>query len=279
MKAAYLGPPGTFSEEALLTALPDVEPIPYTTERAAILAVDGGGADVAVVPIENSIEGGVTGTLDTLAHDAPGVSIAGEIVVAVTHRLLVRAGTKLEDVRAVVSHPQALAQCARFLDAELPRAERIAATSTAEAVRDVGASGEPRAAIGTALAGQLYGCEIAREGIEDEPGNQTRFVVVRRTADVVAAQGAGPFKTTVLFAGAGDAAPGWLVRCLSEFAFRGINLTKIESRPRKRRLGHYLFLLDCDGRADAEPVAGALDGLRGHCEEVRVLGSYSSSGA
>lgn len=272
MRAAFLGPAGTFCEEALRAILPDADPVGLPTERAAILALAAEDVDVAVVPIENSIEGGVTGTLDTLAHDATGVEIRGEVVLAVTHCLVAPAGTGLGDIGEVLSHPQGLAQCTRFLDERLPGARRMAATSTAEAVR-IAAEGGGRAAIGTALAAELYGCEVLERDVADEPGNATRFVQLARSGTPGVGT-SGAHKTSVLFTGAGDASPGWLVRCLSEFAFRGINLTKIESRPQRRQLGHYLFLLDCDGHVDDEPVAGALDGLRSHCEEVRVLGSY-----
>lgn len=273
MKAAYLGPAGTFCEEALLAILPDADPVSFATERAAILAVDAGEADVAVVPIENSIEGSVTGTLDTLAHDAPDVEIRGEVVLEVTHCLVGAPGQSINSITEVLSHPQGLAQCARYLDATVPAARRMAATSTAEAVRLAGERGDGTAAIGTALAAGLYGCEVLASGVADEPGNATRFVQLARTGRPSVGT-AGLHKTSVLFSGAGDASPGWLVRCLSEFAFRGINLTKIESRPQRKQLGHYLFLLDCDGHVEDSQVAGALDGLRGHCEAVRVLGSY-----
>lgn len=273
MRAAYLGPAGTFCEEALLAILPDADAVGYATERAAILALAAGEADVAVVPIENSIEGSVTGTLDTLAHDAADVEIRGEVVLAVEHCLIAAPGVGVADITEVLSHPQGLAQCARFLDATVPGATRMAATSTAEAVRLVAERAGTGAAIGTALAARLYGCEVLQAGVADEPGNATRFVQLA-LAGHPGVGTSGASKTSVLFSGAGDGSPGWLVRCLSEFAFRGINLTKIESRPQRKQLGHYLFLLDCDGHIGDEPVAGALDGLRSHCEDVRVLGSY-----
>jgi prephenate dehydratase len=125
-------------------------------------------------------------------------------------------------------------------------------------------------------AAELHGGVVLREGVEDDPDNATRFVVLARGAEPAPA-GDGPFKTSVLFAGAGDSSPGWLVRCLSEFAFRGVNLTKIESRPRRRQLGHYLFLVDLEGAASDPQAAEAIEGLRKHCEEVRVLGTYEAA--
>jgi prephenate dehydratase len=162
----------------------------------------------------------------------------------------------------------------------------LAASSTSEAVRMVAEDGEPgRAAIGNRLAAQLYGCRVLQEGIEDMAGNVTRFVWLARRDDddaaavvvpAAAARGSrsGRFKTSVVFWGGGDATPGWLVRCLSEFASRSVNLTRIESRPRRMGLGHYMFFVDLEGHADDAPVAAALAGLATHCEGLRTLGTY-----
>jgi prephenate dehydratase len=302
MRLGYLGPAGTFTHAALLRSpvAAGAEAVPFATERETILAAEAGDVDAGLVPIENSLEGGVNATLDTLALDARGARIVGEEVLAVTHSLIARQGVGVDELEAVVSHPQALGQCRRFLADVVPGRRAIAATSTADAVRTVAESTEPWAAIGTAAAADLYGCAVLREGIEDEPGNETRFVWIAAAGgpsagapatDPVAAEpvaaATGPFaappgaafKTSLVFHGAGDVAPGWLVRCLSEFAFRGINLTRIESRPRKRRLGHYLFLADLEGREGDSAVDDAVEGLRSHCEEVRVLGSYPAAGA
>lgn len=280
MRVGYLGPPGTFSHAAVLAApeLAGVEPVAFTTEREAILAAADGSVDAALVPIENSLEGGVNATLDTLAFDAPQLQVVGEQVLPVRHALIARRGVAAAEIEVVVSHPQPLGQCRRYLAQRLPQAATRAATSTAEAVRTVAAATQPWAAVGPAAAAELYGCTVLEPGIEDEPGNETRFWLVARDATAVGDAPAGASKTSVLFHGAGDASPGWLVRCLSELAFRGINLTRIESRPRKRQLGHYLFLVDLEGRADAPAVAEAIEHLRVHCEEVRVLGSYRAAG-
>jgi prephenate dehydratase len=272
VRVAYLGPAGTFSEEAALAAAhaDGAELRAEPTIADAIAAVADGRADQAVVPIENSIEGSVGQTLDTLAV-RDDVTIVAEQVLPVSHLLVAAGPLELGAIRRVVSHPQPLGQCAHWLREHVPGAELVAAASTADAVREVAAAaGEPWAAIGTRRAASLYGGRVLAEGIEDEPGNETRFVWV-------AAAGApvdGPSKTSIVFWGAGDGTPGWLVRCLSEFAFRGINLSKIESRPMRGQLGHYRFFVDLDRAADADAAREAVTALHGHCEGVRVLGSY-----
>jgi prephenate dehydratase len=281
MRLGYLGPPGTFSEEAArqATATRAAELVPFASIHEAVIAVDGGTVDRALVPVENSLEGGVTATLDALAWDAPHTVILGETVLAIRNCLIARERIALDAIETVISHPQPLAQCARFLRDELPGAAVRAAASTAEAVRTVAQSSEPWAALGPHGAAERYGCRVLREGIDDDPGNATRFVWLARVGadDDRDADDDRPWKTSVVFAGAGDAQPGWLVRCLSEFAFRGVNLTKIESRPRRGRLGHYLFHVDMEGRAGEPAVADAVDALHAHCEEVRLLGTYPAA--
>jgi len=274
VRVGYLGPEGTFTEQAAQQV--DAERVPFATVHDVVEAVSNGAVERGVVPIENSLEGAVNATLDALAVDFPGVAIVGESVLAVHQALIARSSLSLQEITAVTSHPQGLAQCARFLREQLPRAELRAATSTAEAVRSAVAADDPVAAIAPARAASLHGGVVLRERVEDDPDNATRFVVLA-AAGTPRPAGSGPFKTSVLFAGAGDDSPGWLVRCLSEFAFRGVNLTKIESRPRRRQLGHYLFLIDLQGAADDAPAAEAIDGLRKHCEEVRVLGTYEAA--
>ena len=271
MRAGFLGPEGTFTHEALLAfpAADGFEPIPLPTVHDAVRAVAEGKVDRALVPIENAIEGAVGATLDALA--AQEVAIVGEVVSSVTHCLIAHPLDTLEGTERVVSHPQAIAQCARFLRERLPLAEVLPAASTAEAVR-MAAITPGTAAIGTHAAAELYGCTILREAIEDEPGNATRFVWLARLP--VTGPVEGPAKTSLVWWGTGDEAPGWLVRCLSEFAARDVNLTRIESRPRKLGLGHYLFFADVDGHLAEERVAAAVEGLRAHAEVVRPLGSY-----
>jgi prephenate dehydratase len=274
MRLGYLGPPGTFSEDAVRSA-PDAEQatlIALPTVRDTVMAVHDGSVERAVVPIENALEGPIGVTLDTLADDGTHVEVVGEVVVAVSPCLIVRDGTALEQIERVLSHPQALSQCSRFLRERIPQATVAAADSTAEAVRIVASEAAPWAALGTRRAAELYGAHVLAEAVEDEPGNATRFVWLAR--DPVPPDPDVPSKTSLAFWGAGDDSPGWLVRCLSEFAFRGVNLTKIESRPLRARLGHYRFFVDCEGDARAEPVSAAVDGLRAHCEQVKILGSY-----
>jgi len=279
MRLGYLGPAGTFSEEAVRqAAVPDAELVPFSSIHEAVVAVERGAVDRALVPVENSLEGGVSATLDALAWDARATAIVGETVLDIRNCLIAREPIALDAVEAVLSHPQPLAQCARFLRTELPGAAVRAATSTAEAVRTVAEAAEPWAALGPRGAAERYGATILREQIDDEPGNATRFVWLAPAATAADhGAGEGPWKTSVLFAGAGDGQPGWLVRCLSEFAFRGVNLTKIESRPMRGRLGHYLFHVDMEGRADEASVADALKALGAHCDEVRLLGTYPAA--
>jgi prephenate dehydratase len=182
---------------------------------------------------------------------------------------------ELSDVSAVVSHPQASGQCASFLREALPHAHIVSASSTADAVRRVAA--EPGlVGLGTRQAAELYGCVILRENVEDHPDNETRFVWLARPGAQPAA-GGGRFKTALLFWGAGSSGPGWLVRCLAEFAERDVNLTRIESRPLRQRLGEYMFVLDLEGAVDDAEVAAAVTGLRSHADVVRVLGSFPAA--
>jgi prephenate dehydratase len=277
MRVAYLGPAGTFTEDALRDAAAGArfEPLPSPSVYEAILAVESERADRAFVPFENSIEGAVRSTLDTLALDASGVAIVGEHDHAIRHCLIAREEIPLEQVQAVLSHPQASAQCARFIRERLPDAELRAAASTAEAVRVVSERAEPWAALGAASAARLYGCAILTEGVEDEPDNVTRFVWV--APEGIEPAGTGPWRTTFVFSELGEDRPGALVEALAAFSDRGVNLTRIESRPRRLGLGTYMFFCDCEGSAGEREVAAALEDLRGKAESVRLLGSYPTA--
>ncbi|MCW3014397.1 MAG: pheA [Solirubrobacterales bacterium] len=283
MRVGYLGPEGTFSHEALLAAgLTDIEPVALASVHDVVVAVQDGAVRRGIVPIENALEGAINATLDALAFDAPDVVISGELVLGIHHLLLAAGPVALEELEVVVSHPQPLAQCARTLRQLAPQATPVVASSTAQAVRDVVTQGGPRGAIGTAAAARLYGAHVLAEGLEDEPGNATRFVWLARAEDGAAAavlQDGAHARTSVVFHGHGDGTPGWLVRCLSEFASRSVNLTKIESRPLRSALGHYLFHVDLEGRAADDAVADAVAALATHCEEVRILGTYAVAGA
>jgi prephenate dehydratase len=275
-RVAFLGPAGTYSEEALRTSAPgDVEEVPYPTIYDAVMAVEAGEVDRAVVPIENSLEGAVAVTLDTLALDAGGVRIVAEVVHPIHHCVVAARELDLADVARVVSHPQATAQCARFLRERLPRAELVIAPSTADAVLSVRDSQEPAVALGSRLAAELYGCHVLVADVEDHPGNATRFVWLAPAGEAAEPAGAKRARTSIVFWGGGDQAPGWLVDSLRELSDRGVNLTRIESRPRRTALGHYMFFADLDGAAGQPPVSDALAGLRAKVEELRVLGSYT----
>ena len=276
MRISYLGPAGTFTEDALgeATAGDEFEPLRTATIEEAILAVERGEAERALVPIENSIEGSVRPTLDTLAFEANGVTIAGEHDYRVRVHLIGRDGIGLEQVEAVLSHPQPLAQCARFLRENLPEVERRSASSTAAAVRMVSESERPWAALGARAAASLYGCSILREGVEDEAENTTRFVWIAPEGDEIEAPANSPRKTSLVFSELGADHPGALVSALSEFSDRGVNMTRIESRPLRRGLGRYMFFCDLEGGIDDAPVAAAMQALRTKAESVRVLGSY-----
>ena len=274
MRIAFLGPAGTFTEDALREAVADrgFEPLLTPTIHDAIVAVERGEAERALVPIENSIEGSVRTTLDTLAFETKGVTIAGEHDYAVRAKLLARRPLELEQISQVLSHPQPLAQCARFLRERLPAAERRSVASTAEAVRLVAEAEEPWAAIGARSAAELYGCTVLEEGIEDEADNVTRFVWI-------APAGTPPeegetWKTSLVFSELGEDHPGALVEALREFSSRGINLSRIESRPLRQGLGRYMFFCDLEGAASDPAVAKAIEDLRVKASSVRVLGSY-----
>jgi prephenate dehydratase len=269
---AYLGPAGTFAEAAL-RALPEAAaatPVPAPTVHAAIDAVRTGEADAAVVPLENSIEGSVTSTLDELANGQPPLLITREIFVPVAFALLVRPGTGLADIATVATHPHAQAQCQGWLRTHLPHATLVLSASTALAAASV-AAGEFDAAVSAPIAARHYGLTALAGDVADTPGAVTRFVLLRRA-------GPPPERTgndkTSLVAFIRDDHTGALLEVLTEFAVRGINLTRIESRPTKERLGRYCFSIDCEGHLLDARVGDALAAVRRICADVRYLGSY-----
>lgn len=272
---AFLGPTGTFTEEALASQ-PDLAAathVPMTGVFEIVKAIESGEVACGVVPIENSIEGSVNATLDALAFDTSDVYIEREVVLGVDLNLVGMSGTEVESLAAVLSHPHAIAQCRRYLAGRIPRADQIATISTADAVRQVAEAGESRhAAIGTRLAASLYGLEVLETEINDYPGNATRFVLLGKEIPGVT----GHDKTSIVCFQAVDR-PGSLLGILHEFAARAINLTKIESRPTKTALGDYCFVIDFEGHVADEVVADALVNLRAKLANLRFLGSYPSA--
>ncbi|MCB0828999.1 MAG: prephenate dehydratase [Solirubrobacterales bacterium] len=283
MRIAYLGPAGTFSEDALRQsgfASDDAIPVLCEEIPEAVESIGRGGAERALVPIENSIEGSVRSTLDSLVDQADSVTILGEYDHPIRSALIARTELEPGQIEAVLSHPQPLAQCARFLRTELPGAELRVATSTSSAVREVSGSERPLAALAPAAAAGIYGCVVLREGIEDEPGNVTRFIWLgpRDERDAGPPDDGPPdgavWKTTLVFSELGADHPGALVDALLEFSQRQINLVRIESRPLRRVLGRYRFFIDIEGREGERGVAEAIEALRTKADSVQILGSY-----
>jgi len=269
---AYLGPEGTFSEVAALSlGMPEMKSHSCVSIAEVFEAVERGKADIGVVPIENSIEGSVVATLDALVFDS-SLEIQQELVLDITFALVASPGTALADVTSVVAHPQASGQCRRWLERHLPGRPVSAANSNAEAVATA-ASTPGMAALGPALAAEIYDAEVLEDDVQDYAGNQTRFVVIGRGLR----PRTGHDKTSLALFMKRDK-PGALLMILSEFAYGDINLTKIQSRPTKRQLGDYMFFVDLEGHVDDEHVRLALDCLRLKLREVKVLGSYPVAG-
>ena len=271
-RVAYLGPPGTFTEEAALLHDETAQLIPFPSIPAVAVAVASGMAEEGVVAIENSIEGSVTDTLDLLIHES-GVLIKEELVLPIEHHLLVKPGIQASEVKVLFSHPQALAQCRHFIERCFPKVDVVAALSTAAAVEDMMASTHPAAAIGTNRAAELYGAETLARGIQDVASNVTRFVVLAPTDHPPT----GFDKTSLCFSFVDDR-PGVLCEVLQKFAQRNINLTKVESRPSKESLGKYIFLIDLEGHHDDAPVSEALQQVRQETSLLKVFGSYPRYG-
>jgi len=267
-KVAYLGPPGTFSEEAALKYDEKTQLLPFPSIPAVAAAVDTGIAEEGVVAIENSLEGSVTDTLDLLIHESK-LLIRQELVLPVEHHLLVKPGTEALELKVIFSHPQALAQCRRFLERCFPQAEMMAALSTAAAVEQMMSSSTPAAAIGTHRAAQLYGAQILAKNIQDHSPNVTRFVVLARNDHPPT----GRDKTSLCFS-FGEDRPGLLYGVLKEFAECNINLAKVESRPSKESLGKYIFLVDLEGHRQDPLISQVLNKVQAKTSLLKVLGSY-----
>jgi prephenate dehydratase len=270
MKIAYLGPAGTFSEEAALkVAGTHDELIPFTSFPALVSAVETGIAEAAVLPIENSIEGSVLTTVDLLIHETT-LMISREMLVPVHHYLVASSGASITNIRTVCSHPQALGQCRRFLERCLPNAHQSAALSTAGAVADVAVGSDPTiAAIGPRRAAELYGGEVLAHNIEDNHLNVTRFVALTARDHEPTGADKTSFCATIP-----QNIPGSLHALLTELAIDGIQMTKLESRSAKGTLGEYFFIIDVEGHRLDPKLAGALERMRAKADTLKVFGSY-----
>jgi prephenate dehydratase len=283
-RIAYLGPEGTFTEVALIRMANNgmvpgdgpsrqVTPIPAESTTAALAAVRAGAADYACVPIENSIEGSVLPTLDSLATGTE-LQIFAELTLDVAFTIVVRPGGTAAEVRTVAAFPVAGAQVRHWLAANVPKAQLVPANSNAAAAQDV-ADGRADAGVSTALAAAHYGLTALASDVVDEPNARTRFVLAGSPGPPPASTGAD--RTSVVLRL--DNVPGALVSALTEFAIRDIDLTRIESRPTRTELGTYIFFLDCVGHIEDDAVAEALKALHRRCADVRYLGSWPTGSA
>ncbi len=272
-RLAFFGPAGTNTEQACINYDPDAVRLPHAPIAAVVEAVESGLADECVVPIENSLQGSVTETLDLLIHHST-LSIRHELVLPIKHFLVAPQAMAVEAIGVVYSHPQALGQCREFLASRLPDAEVVASMSTAAAVEDMLKRGPEAAAIATRRAADIYGGVVMAEGIEDDPNNMTRFVVLAPSDHPQT----GADKTSICFSFDEDA-PGILHGVLAEFADQGINLAKIESRPTRESLGRYIFLVDFEGHRHDEVVRELLARVKDQVSTLKIFGSYPRHGA
>lgn len=267
-RLAHLGPRGTYTEAAAALYDPDAELLPVATVTEAVASVERGDAEACVCALENSLEGGVRETLDQLLREDLALAIAGEVVLPIRHLLLGAHGCDPATASVVYSHPQALAQCRRRLATLAPAAQPVAALSTAAAIES--ALAEPGAlAVGNAHAAELYGAHVFDSDLADESDNETRFVVLAGADHPPT----GDDKTSIGFTTQHDR-PGSLMAALTLFFDQNINLTRVESRPTRRQLGTYIFLLDMEGHRSDATLTEALDALGGLAEWLRVFGSY-----
>lgn len=269
-RIAFLGPKGTYSQEAL-TRCPwanGAELMPVPSIPDVIWAVAEGKAEAGLVPTENSLEGAINVSLDMLVHKVD-LFIKYEVALPIRCNLLAKSGISLDRIEAVYSHPQPLAQCREFLQEKLPKAAIFSTDSTTKAVQIVKDCEENFAAIGTKLAGELYGLECIAQNIQDSEDNHTRFLLLTKTDH----SPTGKDKTSIAFAQDKDR-PGGLYSIMSEFALRNINLTRIESRPSRKMLGEYIFFLDFIGHREDCLVQEALQAAKEKTTFLKILGSY-----
>lgn len=274
VKIAYLGPQGTFTEEALnryirsIKSEDEIEKIPCATMQEVIKCVDRGEAAEGIVPIENSLEGSVNITLDFLTFESEA-KIIREITIPIRHSLIGKEKISTSKIKKIISHPHATGQCKNYISTYLKNAEIIAANSTAEAIRMLQEADDGIAAIGTETAAKLYGLEIIEKDIEDNKDNKTRFIFLGNSIQPKT----GKDRTSIVCFLKEDK-PGSLFSILKEFAERNINLTRLESRPAKKDLGDYVFLIDMNGHLHDREIFEALEVLRKTVYLVKILGSY-----
>ncbi|MAT08414.1 MAG: prephenate dehydratase [Dehalococcoidia bacterium] len=266
-KIGYLGPAGSYAEQATILYNPDAEKVPYPSIPTVAKAVEKLEVSEGLVPIENSIEGSVTYTLDLLIHDSK-LLISDEVILPVHHNLLTSPGTQKSDVQLVYSHPQAFAQCRKYLESQLPGIELIASLSTSAAVKRLSEE-KNVAAIGNLRAAEIYNAEVIDSHIEDNSNNVTRFVLLSENDS----EATGKDKTSICFT-FNDDSPGLLYKVMGFAAKEGINLAKVESRPNKLELGRYFFLLDLEGHRTDQHVAATLSAINSEVSELKILGSY-----
>ena len=274
IKIAYLGPQGTFTEEALnkyissIKSEDEIEKVPYATMQEVIKSVDRGEAVEGIVPIENSLEGSVNVTLDFLTFESEA-KIVREITIPIRHSLIGKENVAVSKIKKIISHPHATAQCKNFISTHLKGVEIIAANSTAEAIKMLQETDNSIAAIGTEIAAKIYGLKIIEKDIEDNKENKTRFIFLGNNIQ----EKTGKDKTSLVCFLEEDK-PGSLFTILKEFAERNINLTRLESRPAKKELGDYVFLIDIDGHIHDKEIFDVLETLRKTVYLVKILGSY-----
>ena len=268
-RIAFLGPAGTFTEQAALLYEPKADMQAFPSIPAVALAVASAIAEEGVVPIENSLEGSVTPTPWTSSSTRPDSSFVRSLVLSIEHCLLVRPGTLAADIQVIYSHPQALAQCRSFLERCFPKAQLVASLSTAAAVTDAKESSSLAAAIAPKRTAEIYGVEVLAQGIQDNAANVTRFVILANADHPPT----GKDKTSLCLSFDEDQ-PGLLYSVMGEFARRNINLAKIESRPTKQSLGQYMFLIDCEGHREDSPLKEVIETLRAQTSTLKIFGSY-----
>lgn len=273
-RVGYLGPKGTFSHEALKKYIGSKKcvSVDFASIPEIFMAFAQNMLDEAVVPLENSIEGAVNATMDMISQDT-GLMIKAEIIIPVRACLLAKKGTDIADIRFVLSHPQPLGQCRRFLCSSMSHAQTKAVSSTAAAAEEAAAGSGDIAAIASRTAAEVYGLDILKEDIQDQDNNFTRFIIIAKDD----AARTGNDKTSIVFST--EDAPGSLYRVLGIFSLWDINMTRIESRPAKNKLGRYIFFVDIEGHREDENLRDALTMVKKKTSFLRILGSYPVSSA